>query len=115
MRGHDIEEFYEVIRRHGDWLDQVSPFTNAVDEQQLFLIPFDAEAQVFAPDVGESDGVFSDKVGELVERFSPGEIEASLDFVKSAERDGVEVTISSQGKSVTVGNKTEDNQEEADE
>ena len=35
---HDIEEFYAVAVKYGDWLDDVRPLTEAVRQYDLFEI-----------------------------------------------------------------------------
>lgn len=42
LRGHDIEEFSAIVRRHGLWRDELRTFADAVDKgRQLSLLPDD--------------------------------------------------------------------------
>lgn len=38
IRGHDLEEFASIVRRHGFWKSDVSRFSEAVAEQLTFAI-----------------------------------------------------------------------------
>lgn len=39
LRAHDLEEFREVVERHGLWRPEISEFVNAVQQQTLDLDP----------------------------------------------------------------------------
>lgn len=81
IRNHDVEEFYEVIQRHGDWLGQIEGFEAALhgEEFQDFLIPFGADER--------SGGVFAPELGNEVEN-------AVNEFKRMEREDGTKVTVS---------------------
>jgi hypothetical protein len=59
---HDIEEFFDIVRRHGPWMKDIHTFIEAAKNAKTPMLPFDlgfAREQIAKsqePDSGEEEG-----------------------------------------------------------